>query len=112
LNTLADEFIGQAIEARLRTTEKIGDWLGHELDGTRAKLEHSEAALQTYAGKSGLIFTTTSTADDTNIETEKLQQLQVALTTQIADRVAKEARNELAQHAPPNTLADVLNDDN
>ena len=112
LNTLADEFIGQAIEARLRTTEKIGDWLGHELDGTRAKLERSEAALQTYAGKSGLIFTTTSTADDTNIETEKLQQLQVALTTQISDRVAKEARNELAQHAPPNTLADVLNDDN
>jgi polysaccharide biosynthesis transport protein len=112
LNTLSNEFIGQAIEARLRTTEKIGDWLGHELDGTRAKLERSEAALQTYAGRSGLIFTTTSSADDTNIETEKLQQLQQALTTQIADRVAKEARNELAQHAPPDTLADVLSDDN
>lgn len=112
MNTLANEFIGQAIEARLRTTEKIGDWLGHELDSTRAKLERSEAALQTYAGKSGLIFTTTTTADDTNIETEKLQQIQVALTTQISDRVAKEARNELAQHAPPDTLADVLSDDN
>jgi succinoglycan biosynthesis transport protein ExoP len=112
VNSLANEFIGQAIEARLRTTEKIGDWLGHELDSTRAKLERSEAALQTYAGKSGLIFTTTTTADDTNIETEKLQQIQGALTTQIADRVAKEARNELALHAPPDSLADVLSDDN
>jgi len=115
VNSLADEFIGQAIEARLRTTEKIGDWLGREMDSTRAKLEKSEAALQTYAGKSGLIFTTSdssTTTDDTNIETEKLQQIQQALTTQIGDRVAKEARNELAQHAPPDTLADVLSDDN
>jgi polysaccharide biosynthesis transport protein len=119
VNSLANEYIGQAIEARLRTTEKIGDWLAREMDSTRAKLEHSEAALQMYAGKSGLIFTTThstptgsTTSDDENIETEKLQQIQQALTTQIADRVAKEARNELAQNAPADSLADVLTDDN
>jgi capsular exopolysaccharide synthesis family protein len=111
-NTLANEFIEQTIEARLRTTGKIGDWLGHELDDARAKLEHSEAALQTYAGKSGLIFTSDDDAQETNIETEKLQQFQTALTTQINDRVAKEARSELAEHAPPDTLADVLSDDN
>jgi capsular exopolysaccharide synthesis family protein len=112
LNTLANEFIEQAIEARLRTTGKIGDWLGHELDSTRGKLERSEAALQAYAAKSGLIFATNTTLDDTNVETEGLEQIQESLTTQIADRVAKEARNELAQHAPPNTLGDVLKDDN
>lgn len=115
VNSLASEFSEAAIEARLRTTQKIGDWLGHELDNARVRLEHSEAALQTYAGKSGLIFTTSDSstnADDTNIETEKLQQIQVALTAQVADRVAKEARYELAQNAPADTLADVLSDDN
>ena len=110
-NTLSNEFIEQAIEARLKTTEKIGDWLGKELDDARAKLEHSEAALQTYAGKSGLIFTNTSDDQDTNIETEKLQQLQQQLTSLTGDRVTKEARYELAQHSPPNSLPDVLNDD-
>src|SRR5579884_1626022 len=106
-NTLANEFIAQAIEARLKTTEKIGDWLGHELDDARTKLQQSEAALQAYAGKSGLIFT-----DDqnTNIATEKLQQVQQQLTTVSADRVAKEARYDLAQHSPPDSLPDVLGD--
>jgi succinoglycan biosynthesis transport protein ExoP len=111
VNTLTNEFIERAIEARLRTTEKIGDWLGHELDDARSKLERSEAALQTYAGKSGLIFTSTSDDEQTNIETEKLQQLQQQLTLVIADRVAKEARNELAKHSPADSLPDVLNDE-
>jgi capsular exopolysaccharide synthesis family protein len=110
-NTLANEFIEQAIESRLKTTEKIGDWLGHELDDARRKLQQSEAALQEYAGKSGLIFTSTSDDQDTNIATEKLQQLQVQLTTVTADRVAKEARYELAQHSPADSLPDVLGDD-
>ena len=107
-NSLANEFIEQAIESRLKTTEKIGSWLGHELDDARSKLEHSESALQNYAGKSGLIFTDNQ---DTNIATEKLQQLQQQLTALIADRVAKEARHELAEHSPPESLPDVLGDD-
>ena len=110
-NTLANEFIAQSIEARLKTTEKIGDWLGHELDDARKRLQQSESALQEYAGKSGLIFTSTSDNQDTNIATEKLQQLQQQLTTLSTDRVAKEARFELAQHSPPDSLPDVLGDD-
>ena len=78
------------------------------MDDARSKLEHSESALQTYAGKSGLIFTDDQ---DTNIATEKLQQLQQQLTSLIADRVAKEARFELAEHSPPDSLPDVLGDD-
>jgi capsular exopolysaccharide synthesis family protein len=110
-NTLTSEFIEQAIEARLKTTAKIGDWLGHELDDARARLRRSEAALQSYAGNSGLIFTSTSDEQETNIETEKLQQLQQQLTTLIADRVSKQARSELAQHSPADSLPDVLNDE-
>jgi succinoglycan biosynthesis transport protein ExoP len=111
VNTLTNEFIEQAIEARLKTTAKIGDWLGHELDDARARLRHSESALQTYAGNSGLIFTSVSGDQDTNIETEKLQQLQQQLTSLIADRVTKQARAELAQHSPADSLPDVLNDE-
>lgn len=106
-NTLANEFIEQNIDARWKTSQRVGDWLSRELNDERAKLEHSEDALQTYARSSGLIFTD----DNTNVATEKLQQLQQQLTAITADRISKESRYELAQHSSPESLPDVLNDD-
>lgn len=108
-NTLANEFIEQNVEARWKSTQSVGDWLSRELNDERAKLEHSEDALQTYARDSGLIFTD---SDGTSVQTEKLQQVQQQLTAVTADRIAKESRYELAQHASPDSLPDVLNDDN
>ncbi len=109
VNTLANEFIEQNVEARWKTTQTVGDWLSRELNDERAKLEHSEDALQQYARNSGLIF---ADSDGTNVQTEKLQQVQQQLTSMSADRIAKESRYELAQHASPDSLPDVLNDDN
>lgn len=106
LNTLAQEFIHQNQESRLNAIERTGDWLNHELGDARDKLRVSEDALQKYARNSGIIF-----ADNTtNVATEKLQQLQQALSTASAERIAKQSRYELAQSSPPESLADVLND--
>ncbi len=105
-NTLTQEFIAQNMEARWATTQRTGDWLKRELDDARDKLRHSEDALQAYARVSGLIFTD----DTTNLATEKLQQLQQSLTSSTSDRIAKQSRLELAEHAPPDSLADVLGD--
>lgn len=106
LNTLSNEFIQQNIEARWKTTERTSDWLSRELNDTRNRLAQSEDALQRYARSSGLIFTD----QDTSVATEKLQQVQQELSTATADRIAKQARYELAQSAMPDSLPDVLND--
>lgn len=106
LNTLAEEFIDQNQESRLVTTQHTGDWLNRELNEARDKLRQSEDAIQEYARNSGLVYTN----ETTNVATEKLQQYQQALSNATADRIAKQARFELAQSSPPNSLADILND--
>ncbi len=105
-NTLASEFIEQNLESRWKATEKTSDWLGHQLDGMRIKLEHSEDALQRYARQSGLIFTD----EKTNVASEKLRQLQTELSSATGDRIAKQSRGELALSSLPETLAEVLDD--
>jgi succinoglycan biosynthesis transport protein ExoP len=105
-NTLVQEFMQQNVEARLAAGSKTSEWLKHEIEGARAKLENSEDVLHTYIRTSGLIFTD----DNTNVATEKLQQVQQALSAATADRIAKQSRFELAKHSPPDSLADVLND--
>ncbi len=105
-NTLTQEFIAQNMEARWSSTQRTSEWLRRELDDARDKLRHSEDALQTYARSSGLIFTD----DTTNVATEKLQQVQQALSAATTDRIAKQSTFELAQNSPPESLANVLND--
>ena len=109
-NTLVQEFIKQNIEARWASTQQTSDWLRHEIDDARKRLQDSEDALQDYASRAGLFF-----IDDqkqTNVATEKLQEIQQQLSVAAADRIAKQSVAELAQHSPPNALADVLNDAN
>ena len=105
-NTLVEQFVQQNIEARLNTTQRTSDWLGREIEDARTRLRHSEDALQDYARSSGLIFTD----ENTNVATEKLQQVQQELSAATADRIAKQSRFELARNSPPDSLADVLND--
>lgn len=106
-NTLIEEFIQQNLEDRFATTHRTSDWLTREIDGARDSLKKSEDALQAYARESGLIFTD----ETTNVETEKLQQFQRQLSTATSDRIAKQARYELARNSPPDTVADVLSDE-
>lgn len=109
-NTLVQEFIKQNIEARWASTQQTSDWLRHEIDDARKRLQDSEDALQDYASRAGLFF-----IDDqkqTNVATEKLQEIQQQLSAATADRISKQSVFELAQHSPPNALADVLNDAN
>jgi capsular exopolysaccharide synthesis family protein len=105
-NALDNEFIEQNLEARWKTTQRMGGWLERELGDARSKLAQSGDALQTYARNSGLIFT----SEDSSVATEKLQQIQQQLSAASADRIAKQSRYELAQSAPPDALPDVLND--
>lgn len=106
LNVLSQEFIAQNQESRLIATQHTGDWLNRELNDARDKLRQSEDAIQEYAKNTGLVYTN----ETTNVATEKLQQYQQALSNATADRIAKQARLELARSSPPESLAEVLND--
>ncbi len=55
-NTLASEFTDRTLEARWQSTQKTSDWLSHQLDDMRIKLERSDSALQDYAHSAGILF--------------------------------------------------------
>jgi len=107
INAVDSKFIEQNLEARWKSTQKTAEWLGHQLDDMRVKLERSEDNLQQYARQSGLLFTND---EKTNVSEDKLKQLQMELSTASAARIARQSTYELAQHASPDALPDVLND--
>jgi capsular exopolysaccharide synthesis family protein len=107
-NSLVQEFIKQNIDTRWASTQQTSDWLSHEMNDARARLQDSEDAMQAYASSSGLVFI--DNEKQTKVATEKLQQIQQQLSTATADRIAKQSVYELARNSPPDTLADILND--
>lgn len=106
-NRLTQEFIEQNMEARWQMTQHTGEFLSKQLDEMKVKLERSDDALQEYARRSGLLFTS---GDKTNVSEEKLKQLQEELTKAQSDRVSKQSRWEMATSAPADSLPDILND--
>ncbi len=112
LNALTSNYIESNMEARWQMSQRTGEWLSRELDDMRVKLERSEDALEAYARKSGLLFTTpqSGSGEKTNVAEEKLRMGQDELSKAQADRAAAQSRYEIAKSAAPGTLADVLND--
>ena len=107
INAVNAKLIEQNLESRWKSTQKTAEWLGHQLDDMRVKLERSEDSLQQYARQSGLLFTND---EKTNVSEDKLKQLQQELSAAAAARIARQSTYELAQHASPDALPDVLND--
>lgn len=106
VNTLTAEFVEQNLESHWNTTQQTGEWLTHQMQDVRIKLEKSEDKLQTYAKQSGLLFT----SEKDNVAEEKLRQLQEELSKAQVDRVARQSTYELASSASPDTLPEVLDD--
>jgi capsular exopolysaccharide synthesis family protein len=110
-NTLAQEFIDSNMEARWKMSQHTGEWLSHQLEDMRIKLERSEDTLQSYARRTGLIFTSESfNSEKTNIAEDKLRQLQEESSKAQADRITKQARWEMTKTSSADGLPDVLND--
>jgi polysaccharide biosynthesis transport protein len=105
-NALTAEFIQQNLESRWKTTQQTGEWLTHQMEDVRIKLEKSEDELQSYARASGLMFT----SEKDNVAEEKLRQLQEELSKAQTDRVASQSKYELASTASPESLPEVLDD--
>ena len=112
-NNLTNEFIEQNLEARWNSTQRTSAWLTKQLEELKIKLERSEDALQSYARRSGILYTSGSGSDKeqrSTVSEDKLRQLQMALSNATTDRITKQSRYELAKSAPEDSLPDVLND--
>jgi capsular exopolysaccharide synthesis family protein len=106
VNNLTAEFVQQNLESHYKTTQQTGEWLTHQMEDVRIKLEKSDDELQSYANASGLLFT----SEKNNVAEDKLHQLQEELSKAQADRVASQSRYELVSKAAPESLPEVLDD--
>ena len=106
VNTLAEEFIEQNLEARWKSTEHTGEWLTKQLQDLKIKLEKSEEQLQSYARVTGLVFTD----EKNNVNEARLADLQKELSQAQGDRVSKQSKYEMAAASPAGAVPDVLDD--
>ena len=97
VNSLAENYVEQNLEARWAATQKAADWLSQQLSGVKAKLEKSEDQLQNYARRNDLVFLETDKGPGRNVENEQVQQLQEELTKAEAQRFEKEAPYRVAE---------------
>jgi capsular exopolysaccharide synthesis family protein len=104
LNQLSAEYIDQNMKARWEMSQRTSESLAQMLEETRVKLRESEDALQDYARKSELIFT----SEKKNIAEEKLSQLQDELSRAEASRIAAQARYDIAKGSSPGALPEEL----
>lgn len=108
VNTIAEDYIDQNLEARWKATQKATDWLSQQLIGVKAKLEKSEEQLQGYAQRNGLVFLETDKGASENTANERLQQLQQELTKTQAERYEKESVYRLVQAGDYGSLPGVV----
>ena len=107
INAMATEFVEETARSRSQNSQKTNEWLSAQIEETKIKLQEAEGRLQEYAKNSGNLFAgQASTLDDS-----KLKQLQDELAGIQADRIAKQARYEMASKSAPGSIPEVLDND-
>ena len=106
-NTIVSEYIQENIRARAQMTDAAEDATRSQIVDMRRKLEASEEALQQYAARNGLHF---SSDRGEAISDDGLRQVQADLLHARTDLIQKEARRQLAQAAKADSLSDVEKD--
>ena len=96
VNTLAQTFIDQSVEARRGAALQIQEWLGPRIQELRSKLQTSEAELNGYLGAAGLMLVP---GQDT-LAAGKLRTLQEELSRAQAELVEKQAQAQLIDNSP------------
>ena len=104
VNTLADEFIGYNLEARLSAANQIGQWLGPQLDEMKKRLERSEAEL----GATSLAAGMPLTSGTQTVAEQRLRDVQSELATAQADRIAKESIYRIVAQGSADSLPAAL----
>jgi len=103
-NTLADEFIQFDLESRFDTARQGTQWLETQLEDQRRKVEASEAALQAY--REGADASAVGTPQ--NIVTQRLADINAALTRARTERLQKEAVKQQLDEAEAAGTLDAI----
>lgn len=103
-NAIAKEYIESDQQAHWDALKRTREWLAHQLEETRAKLQKSENDLQQYGRASNLIFN----GSKESAEQDKLKQIEEQLASAQADRVQKQSAYQMALSSPADTLPQVI----
>lgn len=106
VNTLISEHIAQSGNARSNVTQRTSQWMDSQLEEARSRLQQANEKLSDFVQKSGMDFF----PEQNTLADSKLRSLQSDLSAIQADRIAKQARWELAKSTPFDSLPDVMGD--
>jgi capsular exopolysaccharide synthesis family protein len=86
-NLLASNYIQQNLETHFVTTDQAKEWLTKQLQDLKGKVERADENLHAFGSKHDII----SLDEKENVTTQRLTELNEALTKAESDRIAKEA---------------------
>jgi polysaccharide biosynthesis transport protein len=103
-NTLADEYVEQNLEVKLRSTQNMIEWLDKELVKQQQKVEDSERALANYRETKNAM----SLDDKQNIVLVRLNKLNDDLMMARSRRGQKQAVYDQLRSLPPGQSAETI----
>ena len=106
-NTLTQQFIEQAQDARGSSAGDTNKFLTAQLTDARKKLQDSENDLQNYARQTGIVIPSES---QESVAADKLRQIQTDLAKAEADEADTEAQVEVSHSNPSEAMPQVLDD--
>ena len=102
-NAIAQTYLDDQALVKTRATMMASDWLGQRVQKIRADLEKSEAAVDEYRRKAGLLPVKGAT-----IPAERLGDLNAQLSNARLERMRAEVKLQNARDSGPESLPDVL----
>jgi polysaccharide biosynthesis transport protein len=106
-NTLTEQFIEQAQDARGFSAGNTNKFLESQLGDARKKLQDSENDLQEYARKTGIVIPNES---QESVAADKLRQIQNDLAKAETDEAETKSQVETSKNAPAESMPQVLDD--
>jgi polysaccharide biosynthesis transport protein len=101
VNMLANTYVEQNFKTKFESTMQASDWLQRQLVDLQIKVETSQEKLVKYQKEHEIL----GTDEKTNIITEKLEELNKALTMAEGARMEKESLYRLVQSGDPEIVA-------
>jgi capsular exopolysaccharide synthesis family protein len=102
-NAVAEAYIEFGLTSRLSGVRRNANWLNSQLEDLRAKIKESEAALQAYQRKVGIV----DPANQEKLANERLSSLTAELLKVQTARIDAQIRSNQARSLQSNTKADA-----
>jgi capsular exopolysaccharide synthesis family protein len=106
-NTLTEQFVEQAQDARGNVAGSTNKFLTVQLADARKKLQDAENDLQNYARQTGIVIPNES---QESVAADKLRQIQTDLAKAEADEADTKAQVETSKSNPAESMPQVLDD--